>query len=128
MDKVGKVFAFDNAMFFESSQGVVTNLQRLSFNAREPSRKARESEWILFPGIDQCDGTWTLELSATAFGTTGRSGWATGAAVSHHSKGEVINVRRLRKANLRLAPQVYGCLPSAVTAYGSAAEELLREI
>jgi hypothetical protein len=34
-------------------------------------------------------------------GTTGRTGGATGAAVSHHSSGEVISVRRLRMARLR---------------------------
>src|ERR1700732_1766519 len=51
MDQVREVLALHNVDIFQSSYGVITQLERLLFDSGEPSLEAREIEWCGSPKL-----------------------------------------------------------------------------
>src|SRR6266571_364344 len=71
MDQVREVLALHDADIFQSSYGVITQLERLLFDSGEPSLEAREIEGILFSRIHEEGRARRLQLRAAAFGESG---------------------------------------------------------
>src|SRR5437016_14173288 len=74
MDQVREVLALHDADIFQSSYGVITQLERLLFDSGEPSLEAREIERILFSTIHAKGRARRLELRPAAFGQHGKHG------------------------------------------------------
>jgi hypothetical protein len=67
MDQVGEIFALDHTVILKTRDGVISQLERPSFDSSKPALEAGEVKRILLARVDQNYWAWRLELSATAF-------------------------------------------------------------
>jgi len=66
MDQIGAVFAFYDTEVLKSCNGIISNFERPPLNAGKPALETGEIQRILFARVNHDNGTWGLELSASA--------------------------------------------------------------